>query len=185
MSIYCPFCEALGIEATVSILDIDPYYGHFEESGKFIPWNTGKKREPFTDEWKHNMSLAQIGKRHTEETKQKISEKHKGRIFSSEHRRRIGEAKKDASFYKDPEYKEKQRLGRLGKKHSIETRMKMSLSQTADKHPMYGKLHSDETKKKMSESRTGKKRGPYKKRIKDGSISRYSALNTTDQEGFE
>jgi hypothetical protein len=61
MSIYCPFCEALGIEATVSILDIDPYYGHFEESGQFIPWNKGMTLGPEPEETRRKKSLARMG----------------------------------------------------------------------------------------------------------------------------
>ncbi len=42
MSIYCPFCEALGIEATVSILDIPD--NQYDEYGVPLPpWNKGKK----------------------------------------------------------------------------------------------------------------------------------------------
>lgn len=61
MSIYCPFSKVLGIETTVSILDIDPYYGHFEESGKFIPWNKGMKLGPESEEIRRKKSLSRIG----------------------------------------------------------------------------------------------------------------------------
>ena len=48
-----------------------------------------------------------------------------------------------------------------GRKHSDETRMKMSASRKGEKHPMFGKLHSEETKSKMSDAHLGKKRKPY------------------------
>ena len=42
MSIYCPLAEALGIETSVSILDLG--YRQYDEKGKLIPpWNKGKK----------------------------------------------------------------------------------------------------------------------------------------------
>jgi hypothetical protein len=58
MSIYCPLCEALGIEATVSIFDIED--GFYDSYGEPLPpWNKGIP--------------------HTEETKRLISEKAKNR----------------------------------------------------------------------------------------------------------
>lgn len=65
--------------------------------------------------------------------------------------------------WEDPEYRErmsnmlrdKQADGNswmVGRKHSDETKHKMSESRRGDKHPMYGKHHSDESRRKMSES---------------------------------
>lgn len=45
--------------------------------GKEGYWK-GKKREPFSEESKQKMSVAQKGKHHTEETKQKMSDSSKG-----------------------------------------------------------------------------------------------------------
>jgi 5-methylcytosine-specific restriction endonuclease McrA len=42
------------------------------------PWNTGKTRPAFSDEWKEKMSLSGKGRKKTDETKKKISESHKG-----------------------------------------------------------------------------------------------------------
>jgi len=47
------------------------------------------------------------------------------------------------------------REGGNGGKMSIESREKMSLSKSGNKHPMFGKKHTDEAKKKMSLSRIG------------------------------
>jgi hypothetical protein len=44
-----------------------------------------------------------------------------------------------------------------GKKHSEESKAKMSAIKTGELHPFYGKKHSEETKAKMSAIRTGKK----------------------------
>lgn len=45
--------------------------------------------------------------------------------------------------------------GEMGKKHSDETKKKMSEAQKGEKHPMYGKHHSEEAKQKMSEAHKG------------------------------
>ena len=50
---------------------------------------------------------------------------------------------------------------RYGKKHSPETKKKISESQMGEKGNNYGKTLSAETKKKMSEVRKGKKRKPF------------------------
>lgn len=55
------------------------------------------------------------------------------------------------------ETKEKLRQANLGKKHSLETRKKMSESRKGKNSPMYGKHLSDETKQKISDAHRGKK----------------------------
>jgi hypothetical protein len=45
-----------------------------------------------------------------------------------------------------------------GRKHSEETRRRMSDWHKNNKHPMKGKEHSEETKRKMSESQRGQTR---------------------------
>ena len=72
------------------------------------------------------------GMRHSKESKQRISEKCKGK-----------RAGKNNPLY--------------GKHHSEETKQKMSESKKGKNHPLYGKHHSEESKKKMSESMKGKK----------------------------
>lgn len=42
--------------------------------------------------------------------------------------------------------------GMFGKKHTKETKNKMSLSQKGKNNPMYGKTHTDETKRKIGEA---------------------------------
>lgn len=49
----------------------------------------GKK---FSEERKQKISEAMKGKKHSEEHKQKLSEAHKGMTFSDEHKRKIGKA---------------------------------------------------------------------------------------------
>lgn len=59
----------------------------------------------------------------------------KGKKFSEEHKKKISEAKKNMSD---------------------ETRYKLCIANIGEKNPMYGKKHSAETKIKMSEVRKGK-----------------------------
>ena len=80
---------------------------------------------------------------HSEESKKKISDSLKGRIFTEEHKYKIG--LNNSRRIMSAETKEKHRLGRLGKKSSPETIEKQRQSKLGSKR-------SEETKKKMSES---------------------------------
>jgi hypothetical protein len=84
------------------------------------------------------------GFKHSEETKRKQSEAHKGekspnygKTFSEETRKKLSDAQK-------------------GRTHSEETKIKMSEVHKGENHYLYGKTHSEETKIKMSETRKGK-----------------------------
>ena len=78
-----------------------------------------------------------FGKHHSEETKRKIAESHKGRTLSEDTKRKISESHK-------------------GKKLSDETKKKLSESISGENHPLYGKHHSEETKQKMSAAKKGR-----------------------------
>ena len=80
---------------------------------------------------------------HSEESKKKISDSLKGRIFTEEHKYKIGLNNSRRGM--SAETKEKHRLGRLGKKASPETIEKQRQSKLGSKR-------SEETKRKMSES---------------------------------
>ena len=58
--------------------------------------NAGKKRRPFSEEWKRKMSEAHKGKHHSEEHKKKLSKANKGKHseVSEETRRKSSEAHK-------------------------------------------------------------------------------------------
>jgi len=86
-----------------------------------------------------------LGKYHSEETKRKISQSHKGMLASEETKKKLSESHKD-------------------KKHTEETKKKMSESRRGKKHYNYGKHLSEEQKKKISESRIGEKHPNYGKR---------------------
>jgi len=84
------------------------------------------------------------GKTHTEETKQKMSEA------------QLGEKSHWYGKMHTEEIKQKISEALLGKTASDETKQKMSEAQLGEKHPMWGKHHTDETKQKMSEAQLGK-----------------------------
>jgi hypothetical protein len=81
---------------------------------------------------------------HSEETKRKQSEAHRGeknhnygKTFSEEYRKKLSESGK-------------------GRTHSEETKRKQSEAHRGEKHYLYGKTHSEESKRKMSEAKKGK-----------------------------
>lgn len=58
------------------------------------------------------------------------------------------------------ETREKLRKTHLGKKHSAETRLKLSASKQSKRNPFFGKHHDDSAKSKISESRKGNNVNP-------------------------
>lgn len=95
-----------------------------------------------------------LGYRFSEESKKKLSEKHKGHKFSEEHNRKISEALKGVP--KSEEHKLKQRMSMTGRKPSDDTKKKYSEMRKGEKNPRYGKHCSDETKAKISAANKGK-----------------------------
>lgn len=55
--------------------------------------------------------------------------------------------------------------GNVGRKHTEESKKKMSEQNRGEKNGMYGKCHTEETKKRMSESRKGEKSFWYGKHV--------------------
>ena len=88
------------------------------------------------------------GWHHTEETKRKMSEGHRGRIVSEETRRKLSEANKGKTL--SEETRKKVGDAQRGKVVSEETRLKMS-----EAHK--GKVLSEETRRRMSEAKKRKK----------------------------
>ena len=78
-----------------------------------------------------------LNRNHSEETKEKQRQAKLGIVFSDEHKRKIGLASRGNTAM-------------LGKHHSEETKLKMSLA-------CLGKKRSEETKQKMREANLGKK----------------------------
>jgi hypothetical protein len=117
-------------------------------------------------------------KQHTNETRKRISESHKGKKQTDLHRKRIGDAlrgkpkskehcKKISESHKGkpPSELTLQKLSksRMGKKRSEATRYKMKVSHKG----MLGKTHTIDTRKKISDKLKGEKHPFFGKRGKD------------------
>jgi len=87
------------------------------------------------------------GRKHSDETKKKMSKSQKGKVMSEESRLKMSLAW--VGRVVSEETKLKMSKSTMGNKHSDETKKKMSESQK-------GKVISDETRRKISESQKGK-----------------------------
>ena len=116
----------------------------------------GKKRPPMSEEQKAKLSAAKkgkpapwlCGKRHSEETKLKISKANTGKVGPNK-----GKPKPDHVKAKISQSLAKAIRGCnnpfWGKSHTEETKKKLSEGVSGEKHHFYGKKHSEETKEKM------------------------------------
>jgi|AntAceMinimDraft_16_1070373.scaffolds.fasta_scaffold07422_9 hypothetical protein len=116
--------------------------------------NKGKKH---SKESREKMSKAKRGIKLSEEHKKKISESEKGRVFSNETKKRIskslkGKPSNNKGVPMSIEQKEKISKANKGRKYSEETKEKLK-----------GRKLSPEHCKNLSLSMKGRKRGPYKK----------------------
>ena len=118
------------------------------EYGKYVAFMTDSKHARYhnigkhhSEETKEKLRLVNKGKRHSEETKEKMSRNNaryfKGKHLSEETKNKISNTKK-------------------GQTHTEETKAKMSIAKSGSNHPFYGKHHSEESKAKMSATRRGK-----------------------------
>jgi len=89
-----------------------------------------------SEETKQKMRKSQTGRKHSKKTKKKISESNKGKIISEEQKKKLRKINK-------------------GKIVSKETKKKMSESHKGKNNHMYGKTHSIESRKKMSKRKFG------------------------------
>ena len=103
---------------------------------KLIKDHLSEHKRNVSEETRRKLSEANRGKVFSEETKRKLSESQKGRVFSEETRRRMSEAKK----------------GKNHKPFSEETRRKLSEAKKGKKR----KPFSEETRRKLSEANKGK-----------------------------
>lgn len=110
-----------------------------EHRAKIGAGNRGQVRQPLSEEHRAKIGKGQIGRKHSEETKAKIAAGNRGKTVSGETRRRISEAKQ-------------------GFRHTEESKAAISATLTgrkrtdAQRAKMVGRKHSAETKAKMSES---------------------------------
>lgn len=123
-----------------------------------------------------------VGRIHTDDTKQKISNALKGRKMSQESRQKMSESRKGVPF--SEEHKRNLSKSQIGRKHSDETRNKISNSKIGkytgknnpnynnhklsgknnpnygncgEKHPAYGRKHTAEELEKMKNANIGEK----------------------------
>lgn len=83
-----------------------------------------------------------LGRKHTEETKRKMSLAQKGRTFNEETKKRMSLAQLSNKK-------------RLGHKHTEEAKRKISIAHKGNKYWL-GRKHTEETKRKISIAKTGK-----------------------------
>lgn len=109
----------------------------------------GHYARTMSEETKRKISETLTGFKHTEESKRKMSDVGKGRIFTEEHKKRLSESKKGTK--RSEESKRKQSKSNKGKIITEEMRKNMS-------NVKLGKKLSDTHKRKIGESNKGKKR---------------------------
>lgn len=102
---------------------------------KFTSWEYQKIRE--------SISLARTGKKHSDETRKKMSEKRKGRAPWN---------KGVTGIVHSEESNKKRSMTMKDKPKSLETKLKMSEGKKGHKAGMTGKKHSEETLQKMRNS---------------------------------
>ena len=120
---------------------------------------------------KYNTTRIQpwLGRKHTEETKRKISLSGRGKKRSKETSERISKALKKIYKYK--------KHPRLGLKHTKKSKIKMSIVKIGANNPMYKVKRSPEFSKLMSKIHSGKNNPMYgrkltKKQIKNLYLAR-------------
>jgi hypothetical protein len=109
----------------------------------------GNKNNPFTEEIRNKMSIAQKNRFANPEERKKYSE-----MFSGE----------NGNFY--------------GKRHSEETKKKQSESKKGMRNPNYGKHYSEEEKRRLSELMSGENNPNYGKHLPDEIRKKIGLANT-------
>lgn len=120
----------------------------------------GGKNAEMPESIKKKIGDANRGKRHSEQTREKISQALVGKF--------LGENHPNFGKHISEEQKQKLRDANIGKKHSEETKQKMSASRKGEKCYWYGKKQSEEHKKRLAEAKKGKYIGennPFAKRV--------------------
>jgi len=111
-----------------------------------VGYNVSLTPDGIYSETSRNRQKSFLGRKHTDETKNKIRNALTGKKKTESHIKKIKDRSYDKSFMKTDEY-----------------RKKMSNSVSGEKNGMYGKHHSSSTRKKISERAKG--RCPWNKGI--------------------
>lgn len=128
-----------------------------------IPWNKGKKRPPFSEEWKRKLGAKSgkdnhfFGKKHTDATKKIIGAKNKGKS--------VGER----NFFYGKDFSGPKN-GMFGKTHSEATRKLLGANK--------GRVFPEETRQRMSAAQKGKpaKRAVIQKDLTGNTVARFSSI---------
>lgn len=148
MSIYCPFAEFLGIQTSISILDIRDDYDYARENA-MVPGI--RKGVLHTDDTKKLMSEKRkgrkpmLGKKHSEETKEKMRLSRKRYLDTCE-----GKKQKE-KWIKSGQVWTEDRIQSQRERNQIINSDPEKIRKTAEKHR--GMKRSPETRAKMSEAR--------------------------------
>jgi len=140
----------------------------------------GKGRSGYKHSKETRQKLSEIKRNISEETKKKLSNAAKGRKLTEETKQKISKAKKGKPI---SEIARKKISGKnsymFGKPFPEETRRKISKANKGKKPWISGKKHSDETKQKISKILTGKKHSDETKQkiSENNGISRPVIIN--------
>jgi len=111
-----------------------------EQRARMSAAHKGKPSHPMSPETREMLMKINIGKIVSQETRERMSQSQKGRVVSDETKLKISKSTK----------------GRTGKKHSLESRAKMSVSKMGKPSPMKGIPMSLESRQRMSIAKKGK-----------------------------
>lgn len=133
----------------------DPMCYNLSTGGKGGQSPSDESRKKMSESKKGNKHF--LGKKHSNETKEKISLKQTGKIMSEETKKKIseigkGQKRSDETKRKISEANKGEKNSMYNKKHTNETLKKMCESKKGELHPQYGIKHSDERKQKNRES---------------------------------
>lgn len=131
-------------EATIKEAEFISFYGCIRLGGTLVnvkrnsPMTTEKTKKIISEALKCNKW--NLGKKRTKEVKEKqskVKKKDKNPFFNKKHSK---------------ESREKMSKSQKGRKDSKETKIKKSIARIGDKNPMYGKKHTQETIEKIKET---------------------------------
>ena len=99
--------------------------------------------------WREHVRLARIGKKMSEEIKQKMSEARMGKYTGADNPM-FGKPSPNRGKVLSDEICEKMSISHIGLEHSKETKQKMSDSKKGENNPFFGMHHTEEFKQKMT-----------------------------------